>query len=215
MEEAVLGFEARPRPSTFVRLAAIGRREPNLVGVVDVGVPESTYATIGVPDMGIDVIGAQDDQILLFYNRAPSTFGADRYLLTNPTDDVATFVGAELIAQVRAEKLFFIAGVTAGRSEGLSASRGFSAIENDAAVLGEVYINPNARGHAQGRLFTERGYTIKTAASYQFPHDTTFGIIGRYQDGQHFARLVILPGLNQGPKPCARSATAARASRSR
>ena len=198
MEEAVLGFEGRPRPSTFVRLAAIGRREPNLVGVVDVGVPESTYSTIGVPDMGIDVIGAQDDQILLFYNRAPSTFGADRYLLTNPTDDVATFVGAELIGQVRANRFFFIAGLTAGRSEGLSASRGFSAIENDAAVLGEVYINPNARGHAQGRLFTERGYTIKTTASYQFAHDTTFGVIGRYQDGQHFARLVILPGLNQG-----------------
>jgi hypothetical protein len=198
MEEAVLGFESQPRPSTFIRLAAIGRREPNLVGVVDVGVPESTYATIGIPDMGIDVIGAQDDQILLFYNRAPSTFGADRYLLTNPIDDVATFVGAELIGQVRAERFFFIAGVTAGRSEGLSASRGFSAIENDAAVLGEVYINPNARGHAQGRVFTERGYTIKTAASYQFAHDTTFGLIGRYQDGQHFARLVILPGLNQG-----------------
>lgn len=198
MEEAVLGFEGRPRPSTFVRLAAIGRREPNLVGVVDVGVPESTYTTIGVPDMGIDVIGAQDDQTLIFYNRAPSTFGADRYLLTNPSDDEATFVGAELIGQVRSGNLFFIAGVTAGRSEGLSASRGFSAIENDAAVLGEVYINPNARGHAQGRVFTERGYTIKTAGSYQFAHDVTFGLIGRYQDGQHFARLVILPGLNQG-----------------
>jgi outer membrane receptor protein involved in Fe transport len=161
-------------------------------------VPETTYSTIGVPDMGIDVIGAQDDQILLFYNRAPSTFGADRYLLSNPADDETTFVGAEMIAQVRAERLFFIAGVTAGRSEGLSANRGFSAIENDAAVLGEVYIDPNARGHAQGRLFTERGYTIKTATSYQFAHETTFGLIGRYQDGQHFARMVILPGLNQG-----------------
>jgi hypothetical protein len=198
MEEAVLGFEARPRPSAFVRLAAIGRRESNLVGVVDVGVPESTYSTIGVPDVGIDVIGAQDDQILLFYNRAPSTFGADRYLLTNPADDETTFVGAEMIAQVHANRLFFIAGVTAGRSEGLSANRGFSAIENDAAVLGEVYVDPNARGHAQGRLFTERGYTIKTATSYQFAHDTTFGLVARYQDGQHFARMVILPGLNQG-----------------
>jgi len=198
MEEAVLGFEARPRPSAFVRLAAIGRRELNLIGVVDVGVPESTYSTIGVPDMGIDVVGAQDDQILLFYNRAPSTFGLDRYLLTNPADDEATFVGAEMIGQVRANRFYFIAGVTAGRSEGLSANRGFTAIENDAAVLGEVYINPNARGHAQGRVFTERGYTIKTALSYQFPRDTTFGLIGRYQDGQHFARLVLLPGLNQG-----------------
>ena len=61
-----------------------------------------------------------------------------------------------------------------------------------------MYVDPNRAGHAQGRLFTERGYTIKTAASYPFPHDTTFGLIGRYQDGQHFARLVILQGLNQG-----------------
>src|SRR5262245_62686906 len=103
-----------------------------------------------------------------------------------------------MIGQMRTGRLFFVAGVTAGRSEGLSASRGFSAIENDAAVLGEVYIDPNARGHAQGRLFTERGYTIKTATSYQFAHDMTFGLIARYQDGQHFARLVLLSGLNQG-----------------
>jgi hypothetical protein len=65
-------------------------------------------------------------------------------------------------------------------------------------VLGDVFIDPNSRVHAQGRLFTERGYTIKTAASYQFPHDATFGLIARYQDGQHFARMVILPSLNQG-----------------
>jgi hypothetical protein len=71
-------------------------------------------------------------------------------------------------------------------------------LENDDAVLGEAYVDPNALGHAQGRTFTERGYTIKTAATYSFPHDTTFGIIGRYQDGQHFARLVIFPDLNQG-----------------
>ncbi len=198
MNEAVLGFEARPHPSTFVRLSAIGRRETNLVGVEDIGVQESTYSTLGVPDTGVDLIGSQDDQILLFYNRSPATFGADRYLLTNPVDGVATFVGAELVGQVRAQQFFFIAGVTAGRSEALSASRGFGALENDAGVLGDVFIDPNSRVFAQGRVFTERGYTIKTAGSYQFANDTTLGLIGRYQDGQHFARLVIMPGLNQG-----------------
>ena len=72
----------------------IRRRPPaNLYGPRD-------NTTIGVPDMGIDVIGAQDDQILLFYNRAPSTFGADRYSLTNPADDEATFVGAEMITRL-------------------------------------------------------------------------------------------------------------------
>jgi hypothetical protein len=198
MDEAVLGFEARPHPSTFLRIAVIGRRQKNLIGAVDIGVPASTYSTIGVADPGVDLIGAQDDQILLFYNRAPSTFGADRYLLTNPADDAATFVGADMLGQVHASRLFFILGATAGRSEALSANRGFGALENDAGVLGDVFIDPNSRTFAQGRVFTERGYTIKTAASYQFEHDTTLGLVARYQDGQHFARLVIMQGLNQG-----------------
>jgi hypothetical protein len=103
-----------------------------------------------------------------------------------------------MLGQVRARRLFLLVGGTAGRSEGISANRGFGPLENDAAVLGDVFINPNSRVHAQGRLFTERGYTIKTAVSYQFPHDATFGMIARYQDGQHFARMVIQPGLNQG-----------------
>src|SRR5439155_1663710 len=178
--------------------AGIGRREKDLIGVVDVGVPESTYSAIGVPDAGIDLLGSADDQILLFYNRSPATFGADRYLLTNPAADAGSFAGADMLGQVRAQHFFFIVGGTAGRSEGLSANRGFGPLENDASVLGEVFIDPNARGHAQGRVFTERGYTIKTAASYRFPHDTTLGVIARYQDGQHFARLVIMQGLNQG-----------------
>jgi hypothetical protein len=200
LDEAVLGFDARPSARTFLRIAAIGRRETNLVSVANVGVPESTYTTIGVPDTGIDVMSSPDGQIVTFYNRAPSTFGADRYLLTNPAGDEATYVGADLIGTTHTEKLFFMLGLTAGRSEGIAANRGFGPLENDDGLVGEAYVNPNALGHAQGRTFTERGYTIKTAATYLFGHDTTLGLIGRYQDGQHFARLVIYPNLNQGPE---------------
>jgi hypothetical protein len=124
----------------------------------------------------------------------------DRYLLTNPAGDDGSFVGVDMLGQVRTDRLFFLMGATAGRSEGLAANRGFGPLENDVSVLGEVFIDPNARGFAQGRVFTERGYTLKLAGTYQFPAETTFGIIGRYQDGQHFARLVIMPGLNQGPE---------------
>jgi hypothetical protein len=198
MDEMIFGFESRPRPAMFVRMAAVARREATLVGVVDVGVPPSSYSTVQVPDTGIDRVGSQDDQLLTFYNRDPSTFGADRYLVTNPPDHVATFVGVDFVGEVHAKRLFVIAGGTAGRSEGLAANRGFGPLENDAALLGEVFINPNARDHAQGRLFTERGYTIKTSLAYQFDHDVTFGLVGRYQDGQHFARLVVLDTLNQG-----------------
>ena len=198
MDEAVLGFDARPSPRTFLRIAAMGRREHNLVSVADIGVPESTYTQIGVPDGGIDVVGTQDDQTLIFYNRSPGTFGADRYLLTNPVGDEGSYVGADMIGAVHTQRFFFLLGLTAGRAEGIAANRGFGPLENDNGVLGDAFIDPNSRTYGQGRTFTERGYTIKTAGTYTFPHDTTFGIIGRYQDGQHFARLVILPGLNQG-----------------
>jgi hypothetical protein len=198
LNEMTFGFESRPRPYAFVRMAAIARYESPLIGVVNIGVPKSTYTTIGVPDTGIDRIGSQDDQILVFYNRSPSTYGADRYLLSNPTDDWGTYVGVDFVGEVHAKRIFLIAGGTAGRSEALSANRGFGPLENDQGVLGEVFIDPNARTYAQGRVFTERGYTLKTSLSYNFNHDFTLGIVGRYEDGQHFARMVVLDGLNQG-----------------
>ena len=73
-----------------------------------------------------------------------------------------------MIGTVRTEKFFFMLGLTAGRSEGIAANRGFGPLENDDGLVGEAYVNPNALAHAQGRTFTERGYTIKTAATYSF-----------------------------------------------
>src|SRR5262245_27571699 len=198
LDEAILGFEARPHPAFFFRIAAIGRREHAIVNVVDVGVPESSYTVISVPDMGIDVVGSGDDQTLRFYNRSPAAFGADRYLLTNPPGDDGSYVGVDILTQLRAGRTTLLLGATAGRSEGIAANRGFGPLENDTSVFGEAYVNPNALDHAQGRVFTERGYTLKLGATHQFDRDLMVGINARYQDGQHFARMVILRGLNQG-----------------
>jgi hypothetical protein len=35
---------------------------------------------------------------------------------------------------------------------------------------------------------------------YVAPHEVHVGVVARYQDGQPFARVVIAPGLNQGPE---------------
>jgi hypothetical protein len=146
-----------------------------------------------------DPIADKDSQgVVKVLNRSPSTFGADQYLLTNPSDHEATFVGIELSAQSSYKNFFYTFGGTAGRSEGLAADIGFTSAENDQGVLGSVFIDPNARTNAQGRLFTERGYTIKTSGAYQLPGDVTLGVAARYQDGQHFARLLTVTGLNQG-----------------
>jgi hypothetical protein len=91
-----------------------------------------------------------------------------------------------------------LGGFTAGRSEETSANRGFLPSENDHGILGEVFTDPNAAINSRGRPFTERGYTTKLAGTYQYSPKVRFGLAARYQDGQHFARLVIVPGLNQG-----------------
>jgi hypothetical protein len=36
------------------------------------------------------------------------------------------------------------------------------------------------------------------SAVYQFPSAITFGVIARYQDGQPFSRVTVVPDLNQG-----------------
>ena len=155
MDEVTFGFESRPRERTVMRLTATARRERQMVGLLDIGVPNSSYSVSSVADPGFD----QTIQQLPVYNRSPATFGADRYLLTNPANDEATFVGIDVTGQTQTDRLFFLFGATAGRSEGLSGNRGFQATENDYGVIGELFTDPNARTYAQARDFTERGYT--------------------------------------------------------
>jgi hypothetical protein len=195
VNELTLGFESRPNNQTIIRVTGIARQEGQLIGLVDTGVPSSSYTALSMIDPGTDSYAGQ---ILPVYDRPQSTFGADRYILTNPDGHHATFAGVEITAQTRINRLFLIAGGTAGRSEATSPNRGFLVMENDHGLVGEVLTDPNAATNARGRPFTERGYTIKTASIYHFPHDVRLGIAARYQDGQHFARLVIVPGLNQG-----------------
>ena len=193
--ELTLGFESRPNNRTVLRLTGLARQEGQLIGLVNTGVPESSYDVLFLVDPGLDDYGGQ---ILRIFDRRPDTFGADRYLLTNPAGHHATFAGVDITAQTTINRFFLTAGATAGRAETNAANRGFLLRENDQGLVGEVLTNPNAATSARGRPFSERGYTIKTAGIYHFAHDVRLGIAARYQDGQHFARLVIVPGLNQG-----------------
>ena len=89
-------------------------------------------------------------------------------------------------------------GATAHKSTGSGGNRGFRPDENDQGVLGEVFSDPNAATSGPGRLFFERGYVIKWSAMYRLPYGLRGGTAARYQDGQHFTRVVIAPGVEQG-----------------
>ena len=197
LNELLLGLEARPSAAWVLRLAGLTRREHQLMAAVNSGVPENAYTVTAVPDVGGDLLDPSDDQHLPIFNRRTESFGADHYVLTNP-GSYSTFQGVELSVRYTGSRLWILAGATAGRSWGPAAARGFQAFQNDEAITGDLLTNPNATTFARGALFSNRGYTIKTSGTYRLPHDVRLGIVGRYQDGQPFSRLVVAQGLNQG-----------------
>lgn len=199
-KEVFVGFEARARSWRF-RGLAYHRREKELVTSFDVGSPASAYDLRFVPDPGDDIVGAADDYLLPVYDRRPESFGADRYLLANEGEK-GHAKGLEVsISGSLGPRLRVLIGGTASKAYGPSAYTGFLAIENDQGIVGERREEPNALHLSKGRLFFERGYSLNTAIAYRAPGDVRLGVVARYQDGQHFARLVIPTDLNQGPEP--------------
>ena len=199
MNEIVTGFEFRPSPRWVTRISGIARLDKGLLTLTNPGVPFSAYTTSIVIDPGVDVAGGTTPQPLPIYNRPMSTFGADGYLLTN-SGHPGDFYGVDVTVQVITERMLPLIGATAGRAEGWASNRGYHYDENDITVLGEVFADPNANTFAKGRPFTERGYTLHVSGVYQFAHDFRLGMAARYQDGQHFSRMVVAPDLNQGPE---------------
>jgi hypothetical protein len=199
VREVFVGFETDLR---VFRLRGLGyhRRERDLVGSMNVGVPISAYDVFFVPDPGDDIVGAEDDFLLPIYNRRPETFGQDAYLLTRDPDK-GTAKGVELEMELRLGKRFrMLAGGTASKTFSPASYRGFLASENDHGLVGERLEDPNAATLSKGRLFFERGYTLKFAITWDAPGGIRLGTVTRYQDGQHFARFVIPTHLNQGPE---------------
>lgn len=197
-DEVVIGLDARPRGTLRLGVTGIVRREATLIGLVNVGAPITSYTQFNVRDANADLVSPSDDQDLIVYNRLPESFGQDQYLLTNPGQESATMGAVVVTAQVSTERLFLFIGGTASAAVGSGGNRGFRAIENDQDITGELFTNPNASTYARGRLFSDRAYTIKWTTVYRFPKDVRLGAIARYQDGQPFARLVVVPDLNQG-----------------
>jgi hypothetical protein len=198
--EIDLGFELRPASYLRFRFAETLKRESGALAVLDVGAPATSYSVRGIPDVGLSFEDPVDDQILPIYDRLPSTFGADRYLLTNSPASPATFGGMNLSVQSDNGHLFLFAGAKTNVAKEPAGYRGFHVTENDIGVLGELFTDPNAATHARGRPFFDRSYTVKISGVYRFARGVRLGVIARYQDGQPFSRTVIIPDLNQGPE---------------
>jgi hypothetical protein len=176
------------------------RRQRHLVGSVNTGVPFSSYRMFLVPDIGSDEGSPHDDQQLAIFERLPSSFGQDQFLLTNPSGARVAYDGIELSYELRSPRWYMLLGATAYRALGSGGNLGAGVFENDQLVMGERYEQPNAASNEPGRLYFDRAYVGKWAATYRAPGDVRLAVAVRYQDGQPFTRLVIAPDLAGGPE---------------
>ena len=197
-DEFFVRISSHPTPALRLRVTGLAGRQASLISPVNIGVPISGYTLFTIPDANADWVNPADDQQLPVYNRNRDTFGQDRYLLTNPEVEDATMGAIVVSAVVTTPRVVLHIGGTASASVGSGGNRGYTAIENDQSMLGELFTNPNAATYARGRLFNDRAYTIKTLSIVQLPYGMKIGAMARFQDGQPFSRLAIVPTLNQG-----------------
>ena len=200
LDEFLIGTDVNVG-SWSISFSGVTWHQRRLFEAVNVGVPASAYSLSHVFDPGLDLLGAHDDQLLPVYSRPAATFNRDAYLLMAPPRLTATHQGATfLVSWRRQDRWLVMAAGTALRSKGPAGNLGFEPEDNDHAVPGESYGSPNATTHSTGRVFFDRGYGLKVSGSYAGPRGINLGVVGRYADGQNFARLVIVPDLPQGPE---------------
>jgi hypothetical protein len=198
-DELVLAVEWQPTRTLHLELARITKREEPLIILTDPGVPASSYDAVQVPDPSFQPFNQIGSPFVTAYNRPPGAYGRDSYLLTNRPDDFARFWAVQFTVRATAERYSVLAGAGLTEAEGPAAAIGFLPTENDQDLPGSAFVDPNSATAARGQLFQDRSHVVKLAGIYRFHGDVHFGVIARYQDGQPFARIVVAPGLTQGP----------------
>ncbi len=184
-------------------LAGFYRETHNLIESVNVGVPFSAYDRVVISEAGDDTVpGTYDDLTFTVYNQRPETLGQDSFLLTNPSEPinpVTRYRGLDLtIVKPFGERGGFFLAATATEAIGTT-SPGNSEWENDDGIPGSLFENPNNLINAKGRVRFDRAYVVRTGLALNGPAGTRIAILGKYYDGQPFARWIIVEGFNQGP----------------
>ncbi len=199
-DEFTFGGERRFGASVVLSATGTIRHERNIPRSVNTGVPLSSYQVRFVQDQGVFYDTADDDRLLPVHDRLPESFGKDHFLLTNVDGDAASYEGIEIAVRVTRPRWWSFAGMSAYRAEVAGANRGFRSDENDQGLIGEIFENPNANSYALGRSFFDRAYVLKWATGFEPARNISAAIVARYQDGQPFSRLVVVPDLAQGPE---------------
>lgn len=198
MRRVLVGFKTRIF-GVGIHATAFARRDRDLIETALDPLGSEIARTRNLADPSGDIVGPSDDQILPLIEESLRSFSSSRYLLTNPAEHRALGEGAELGFETNARHVHWGLSGAAFRASGRGGNRGLRVAENDFGVVGESFDRTNADTYGYGRLFFDRAYSLKMYLTANDVKGFTFGALGRYDDGQPFARLVIQNDLPQGP----------------
>ncbi len=198
LRRVIVGFKSKWR-AVSIHATAWARRDRDLIETA-LNPQGSEIARIrNIPDPSGDIVGASDDQILPIIEQSVRSFTSSQYLLTNPDEHRALGEGAELGFETNGKHIHWGLTGAAFRVSGRGGNRGLRVSENDFGVVGESFDSTNANTFGYGRLFFDRAYSLRMWLTANDIRGFTFGALGRYDDGQPFARHVIQYDLPQGP----------------
>ena len=198
MRRVIVGFKTKVG-GLGIHAVAFARRDRNLIETALTPTGSEIQRTRNIQDPSGDIVGATDDQILPVIEESQTSFSASRFLLTNPAEHRALGEGAELGFETNTRHVHWGLNGAAFRVSGRGGNRGLRVSENDFGVVGESFDRTNADTFGYGRLFFDRAYSLKMFLTANDIRGFTFGAVGRYDDGQPFARVVIQNDLPQGP----------------
>jgi hypothetical protein len=201
-DEINLGIEVPLARRTAASIYLFRRDDKNRIAAIDTGVPAQAFTPVSILDPGPDGLpGTFDDQHLTVYAQNPATLGQDRYLLTNPPGLRMLNTGMVAEAGTQWRSLALHASFVAEKSYGPT-NPGDAVFENDAGVIGTLFLDPNTAINATGRSFVDRAYVGKIQATYRLPSSLgglELANVADYMDGLVFARELLVTGLPQGP----------------
>ena len=184
-----------------VEVNGFRRSAQRLMSFVNEGVPFSAYTPIKAIDYGPDAIAyTEDDRPITVFNQRWETLGRDRYVLTNPNGFSSYSEGIELTLRYVSHWLRWDATMTRYRAIA-STAPGSTAEQNDTSAFAGVFDDPNKSILARGSTFFDRGTLGRFQATVDLPSKVRVSLIGSYQDGLPYSRVLVVEGLNQGVVP--------------
>ena len=172
-DEWVAGIDTGLIPNVRLSVDFTYRQEGNLLGVINTGVPFSSFSPVLVPDPGPTGTGTGTIQV---FNQNPATIGHDKLLITNPSGYTEGFHGLDVVAQRRFNKWQMLASVSySHQSTSALAVNANSLSAGDQESSGNSttaspFLNPNFLiNNSGGPTLYNRPFMFRSSGSYSLP----------------------------------------------